>query len=206
MERIPLSGYEFESYKRRNTTLQVVLGVLSGVLGVAVLVLAIVNVNISNEERGCPLTYDRVGSAVSEADMRRWAADAKWTQFAVPKWNDAKQGCSCEDDSGTEDGLGKTPVWIAPADLWALFPHTDFPPGFPKTLQRPEDHVKVCLEHTKLDQLWRGDDEAGHLRSKPHCHQDDPFFLIYTGWDGDLFCKICWNCNQDGTEVSPFRR
>ena len=180
--QVESSAY-FKQYRRENTRLQVVLGVLSSVLAVATIVLIIVNVHVSNEYRSCPLTYEKEGSAVSEADMRKWAADASWTPLAVPKWNDAKPGCSCE------DGSGRTPVWIAPIDLVALYPDADFPPDFPRTAGGVKDHVKVCLEQTKLDRLWKGEDAQGatHFDGAKHCHQEDPF-AIYTGWDGDLQC------------------
>jgi hypothetical protein len=150
-------------------------------------------VALAASHRECPLIYDKVNGDVTETQMRAWAADAGWT-ITSPTWSDEVGSCVCDadPDPALASRKRKTPVWIAPIDLYNLYSATTtFPNDFPKTAQSPEDHVKVCLERTKLDQLWNGLNANGQYSGGPkHCHKTDPF-AIFTGWDGDIYCCVC---------------
>lgn len=147
--------------------------------------------------RTCPLTYD-INGAISEAQMIKWSADAGWS-FTHPTWNG--EGCSCDDADPTQIAAQTTtPVWIAPCDLRALFPDVIFPSDFPTSSEscEPKDHIKVCLPHIKLNQLWNGLNASGvNVGGLKHCHDTDS---IYTGWDGDIYCTA--TCP---TEYSSFQ-
>ena len=134
----------------------------------------------------CPLTYDSKG-AISESKMQEWASAASWS-ITTPKWDNDRRACVCDEDPNPlTQGTKKTPVWIAPLDLYNLFPLATYPKDFPKDAQSPKDHVKVCLERPHLDNLWNGLNATGQASGITHCHSPQPF-EIFTGWDGDLYC------------------
>jgi len=134
----------------------------------------------------CPLTYDSKG-VISESKMQEWASAASWS-ITTPKWDNDRRACVCDEDPNPlTQGTKKTPVWIAPLDLYNLFPLATYPKDFPKDAQSPKDHVKVCLERPHLDNLWNGLNATGQASGITHCHNPQPF-EIFTGWDGDLYC------------------
>ena len=145
----------------------------------------------NRKARSCPLIYDNTKKgAITEAKMREWAADAGWT-LTSPTWSDDVDSCVCDADPNPTSvaGTAKTPVWIAPCDLRSLFPSMAWPNDFPQNGEgcNPDDHVKVCLARTDLERLWTGGEGTN---GKKHCHIDHPFFKIFTGRDGDLYCCL----------------
>jgi len=150
----------------------------------------------------CPLIYDKVNGIVTEAQMKTWAAGVGWTHTS-PTWQTraggGEGGCACDADPDPKLAAGttKTPVWIAPCDLRSLYPTMTWPSDFPMPPNNcnPNDHVKVCLEHTKLTQLWEGKDANGIVHGPKHCHNESPF-EIFTGWDGGLYCKVEEGCDM----------
>ena len=157
-------------------------------------------VALAASHRECPLIYDKVNGDVTEAQMRAWAADAGWT-ITSPTWSDEVGSCVCDadPDPALASRTQKTPVWIAPCDLASLYPGMQgkWPVGFRKVLENggclPKDHVKVCLERSKLDQLWNGLNAMGAPGGLKHCHAVEPAFEVFAGWDGDLYCKhVVW--------------
>ena len=139
----------------------------------------------------CPLTYDSKG-VISESKMQEWASAASWS-ITTPKWDNDRRACVCDEDPNPlTQGTKKTPVWIAPLDLYNLFPLATYPKDFPKDAQSPKDHVKVCLERPHLDNLWNGLNATGQASGITHCHSPQPF-EIFTGWDGDLYCASTSN-------------
>jgi len=170
---------------RWNLWIQIGLGVVAAICLTIAIIFAIQNA----DARSCPLTYDKNG-VIKESHLQRWAEYASWT-ITTPKWDNAKRACVCDadPDPSTSSNTKKTPVWIAPIDLYNLYPLATFPSDFPNTAQEPEDHIKVCLERTKLDDLWNGRNATGYASGSIHCHNLEPYFEIYTGWDGDLYCR-----------------
>ena len=164
---------------------------LLGASAITFFMLFVVYARQNGDARTCSLTYDKE-STISEAQMALWAGDAPWP-LTHPKWNNDKRACTCDPDPDpkSESSVSKTPTWIAPVDIVGLYPNATFPPDFPRTAQGSKDHVKVCLEKAKLDQLWNGLDAEGVASGPKHCHSESPF-QIYTGWDGDLYCQ----CNH----------
>jgi hypothetical protein len=96
-------------------------------------------------------------------------------------------------------------VWIAPGDLVSLYRQgelSSLPDGFVAAHEgdyATNDHVKVCLEHRHLVQLWGTD------ATNTHCHRAkntppqrgvERFFL---GDDGALFCASA----SEGSPPSP---
>ena len=147
----------------------------------------------------CPLTYDSKG-VISESKMQEWASAASWS-ITTPKWDNDRRACVCDEDPNPlTQGTKKTPVWIAPLDLYNLFPLATYPKDFPKDAQSPKDHVKVCLERPHLDNLWNGLNATGQASGVTHCHNPQPF-EIFTGWDGDLYCTSppCTGTKVSGT-------
>ena len=141
-----------------------------------------------NPQDLCRLTYDDNSSA-SESQLRAWTADVnrmasdlevngKMTGYVLklthPKWDAHRRACTCE------IGPSKTPVWIAPIDMVALYPLLSLIQDFPSTAQHTSDHIKICLADEQLNTLWNG-------QRSIKCHTLNPF-RIFTGWDGDLFC------------------
>jgi hypothetical protein len=129
--------------------------------------------------------------------MHKWAMDAR-LPYTFPKWNRHRNACQCDldDDPAVEAGTLKTPVWIAPTDIVSLYPHATYPSNFPYGAGQSVDHVKACLSRTKLSQLWNGQDAHGNVTGPTHCHQKEPF-VVYTGWDGDIYC----GCTQGMGEL-----
>lgn len=178
-----------------NFWIQVALFVATAVFLTLFVVYAVRNA----EARSCRLTYSD-DAAISEAQMRDWAADAGWP-LTHPVWSDETKACVCDADPtpSLAPGSRKTPAWIAPGDVISLYPNGPYPATFRTLATGPEayaptEHVKVCLESDKLAQLWNGVDASGDPSGPLHCHApgSEPGFRtrfqIYTGWDGDLYC------------------
>ena len=157
--------------------------------------------------------------------MQTWASMEGWI-LTHPTYDTNLKTCTCTGypDSNPKDvqSTDKTPVWIAPGDLVALYRddftrhHADFAKAYAARFL-PNDHVKVCLTQEKLLQLWNGEHDGDHT---PHCHVKRPMCAtaaikageqicdaetealdasgnevvkILTGWDGSLFCACgCW--------------
>jgi len=181
-----LAVEEEKRARRCNLGIQIVLGVAAITSLVLVVFFAVENA----EARYCPLTYDKQG-VINEADMQKWTKDVGWV-ITTPQWSNTKRACVCDDDPdpSLELTTRKTPAWIAPVDLYGLYSaEMAFPSGFDKTAEAPQDHVKVCLERTKLDQLWNGLNSKNQPGGSKHCHNTEPFEM-FTGWDGDLYCTL----------------
>lgn len=149
----------------------------------------------NRQARTCPTVYDKENGVVTETMMQTWADDVKWT-LTAPTWQTTaggNAGCACDPDPDPtlQVAISKTPVWIAPCDLRALFPTiTSWPDDFPQPPDdcNPNDHVKVCLSRADLENLWTGDQST--TNGEKHCHRWSGTDLqIFTGWDGDLYCK-----------------
>jgi len=143
----------------------------------------------------CVLTYDGNG-AVTEDMMLKWTTHEQWP-LARPTFDKERQACVCDDAHLDPQYIPMTApvvVWIAPGDLVSLYRQGDLsslPGGFVSAHAgdyATQDHVKVCLEHRHLVQLW------GTNATNTHCHKPagitekyglDRFFL---GYDGALFC------------------
>lgn len=142
----------------------------------------------------CRLTYTD-NATISETQMQTWAKDAKWP-LPVPKYDRDKKYCVCSSEvkDPTELSLDDyVPVWIAPADLRSLKTNnyvSNLPDGIPD-VQGTYDHVKVCLKHQNLIDLW------GTKWLGTHCHQPnvsdgrqtDLVERFFLGYDGALYCS-----------------
>lgn len=193
-----LSGFNRPSrWRDPNFWIQIALFVVAAVFLALFVVYAVRN----GEARSCRLTYSD-DAAVSEAQMRDWAADAGWP-LTHPTWSNDLKACVCDADPtpSLAPGTRKTPAWIAPGDVASLYPDGAFPVGFSRDAYAPTDHVKVCLESAKLAQLWTGLDASGNRSSSKHCHNPHPF-QIYTGWDGDLYCSDNLACDNPPSSVA----
>lgn len=134
-----------------------------GASAIAFLVLFILYASLNAEARSCRLTYSD-DAVISEAQMRKWAADASWT-LTHPTWIEEARTCVCDADRDPSHAPGtrKTPTWIAPGDVLSLYPDATFPTGFRRVATSAQayastEHVKVCLESVQLAQLWNGVD------------------------------------------------
>ena len=162
---------------------------------VVLLVLFIVFAMRDSTRGSCELTYAGNG-AVTEEMMLKWTMHEDWP-LARPTFDKQRQSCVCADahlDPTYIPMVAPVVVWIAPGDLVSLYRQGELrslPHGFVAAHTgdyATKDHVKVCLEHRHLVQLW------GSNATNTHCHKPvdgiqkvglQRFFL---GYDGALFC------------------
>ena len=176
---------------------------------VVFLVLFIVFAVRDTASGSCVLTYNGNG-AVTEDMMLKWTTHEQWP-LARPTFDKERQACVCDDARLDPQHIPMTApvvVWIAPGDLVSLYLQGDLsslPKGFAETHQgdyRTQDHVKVCLEHRHLVQLW------GTNATNTHCHNITEVTSRYAlktfflGYDGVLFCKasITGSSPKKGTD------
>jgi hypothetical protein len=146
----------------------------------------------------CRLTYSD-DAIISEAKMQTWANRYDWT-LSVPSYDPWRRTCVCK---GFEDidpkNLSDTDevlAWIAPGDLVSLSDEkkirplpVDFANQY-STVYGEADHVKVCIPHSNVVDLWNLMDAQGDGR---HCHstKGDGSTVVerfHLGWDGALYC------------------
>ena len=60
----------------------------------------------------------------------------------------------------------------------------------------------MCLPRFELERLWTGQGLRGASAGVEHCHQTTPTFEVYTGWDGDLYCRLHLNIKKDVDAVT----
>lgn len=170
------------------------------------LVLFLVFATRADSSESCVLTYAPNG-AVTEAMMLKWTVHERWP-LARPRFDKPRRVCVCGDSPHDPREIPETSpvvVWIAPGDLVSLYRQgelSSLPDGFVATHEgdyATNDHVKVCLEHRHLVQLWGTD------ATNTHCHRAkntppqrgvERFFL---GDDGALFCASA----SEGSPPSP---
>jgi hypothetical protein len=152
----------------------------------------------------CRLTYSD-DAIISEAKMQSWVNRYDWT-LSVPSYDPWRRTCVCK---GFEDidpknlsGTDEVLAWIAPGDLVSLSDEKkisplpiDFVTQY-RTVYGEADHVKVCIPHSNVVDLWNlMDDAQGDGR---HCHStkgdgSTDVERFYLGWDGALYCSdYCW--------------
>ena len=143
------------------------------------------------------LTYSDNG-AISEAQMQAWVQHDNWS-MSVPRYDADKKSAVCTSENKDPINLtlkDEVIVWIAPGDLVDL--HTDGKLTLPvnTTTSIPhlpyvfgqEDHVKVCLRHELLVDLW-GDNY--NSTNSTHCHiagEKNSVITFFLGYDGALYC------------------
>lgn len=145
-----------------------------------------VPLSLSLSKTKCPLVYDGSKGVITENMMERWANSVGWP-LTHPTLGE--HGCRCPlsttpNDQGFFESNSDAPflsAWIAPVDLYALFPNGNFPRDFPSTAKGAEDHIKACLSPNVLTKLYYDPDTG-----TSHCH--DLFGKLYTGYDGDPYC------------------
>jgi len=140
------------------------------------------------------LTYSDKG-IITEDQMQLWVKHDNWS-MTVPTYDADKKAfvCSSENKDPTKLTLKEEViVWIAPGDLVDL--HTDGKLTLPVNTTTniplipyvfgPEDHVKVCLRHDLLVDLW------GDNYNTTHCHvrgSNNTVTSFFLGHDGALYC------------------
>lgn len=141
-------------------------------------------------EEACRLTYSDE-SVISEKEMRSWAGMEGWP-LKHPRFDVSKRACTCSSDADPSSPSGDTPAWIAPGDLVLLYKEgvagryidPEFVSKYSDVMS-PKDHVKVCIDETRLTTLWNGNPPACHS-----IHANGTVKEIFTGWDGNLYCFI----------------
>lgn len=140
----------------------------------------------------CRLTFAS-GGPVSEEDMQSLVRGDGWG-LPSPEWSESVRACVCSGFTPS-DGVLPTaiplgthvPTWIAPQDLYDLgsegkvqIANEDLPSGF-----LAADHVKVCLRHELLLDLFNPD-----ANGTVHCHSrvGPRVSSLYLGYDGALYC------------------
>ena len=159
------------------------------------LVLVIFVSTQENQHGSCVLTYSDSG-AVTEAMMLKWTKHAQWP-LSPPAYDTNRQACVCGDTERDPIHIPQTSpvaVWIAPGDLVDLYSQgflNSLPDGFVSNHYLDfaiQDHVKVCLEHQHLVQLWGTDASNHHCHFKSGERVDGGINRFYLGNDGALFC------------------
>ena len=147
----------------------------------------------------CRLTYSD-NASISEEEMQQWTSRDDWV-LRVPSYDPWRRTCVCKgsEDINPKQLLPTTDVlvWIAPGDLVSLSDegqidrlHETFANKYRRRYSEM-DHVKVCMPHKNVVDLWsRMDVEEGDGR---HCHVtkgdgSNTIESFYLGWDGALYC------------------
>jgi hypothetical protein len=153
----------------------------------------------------CRLTYSD-NAIMSEATMQNWANQDDW-KLSVPSYDPWRRACVCK---GFEDidptNLSYTDevlAWITPGELVSLSDEQKIPPlpidfaNQYRYVHGEADHVKVCIPHSHVVDLWNSMDGQGDGR---YCHStkgnsSTVVERFYLGWDGALYCEDEHGCN-----------
>lgn len=159
----------------------------------------------------CRLTYSD-DATVSEKVMQTWASRDDW-KLKVPTYDPWRRTCVCKGYEDIDPKALKLEdevlVWIAPGDLVSLSNEAKIP-ALPVDFTNKYhgtygevDHVKVCMSHENVVDLWSLTDIEGDGR---HCHVtkgdgSNTIERFYLGWDGALYCASngckCTYCYRD---------